>query len=135
MMDNLTIEKRSANMRRIKSKDTSPELIVRKIIHKMGYRFRLHRKDLPGKPDLTFPSKKKVVFVHGCFWHQHENCEISRIPKSNRQYWVPKLRRNKFRDQEHQNSLKKLGWKVLVIWECEIKELNKMNKKIINFLL
>ena len=136
MADKLTAEQRSENMRRIASKDTSPELIVRKLAHKLGYRFRLHRKDLPGKPDLVFPGKKKVIFVHGCFWHQHDNpsCKIARIPKSRTDYWVPKLRRNVERDKEHLKELKELGWDYLIIWECEVKDIDSLTKTLKNFL-
>ena len=90
--------------------------------HGMGYRYRLHRKDLPGKPDLAFPGRRKVIFVHGCFWHQHACPRGARSPKSSRDYWIPKLKRNKQRDAENQSRLREMGWKVLVIWECEMKE-------------
>lgn len=122
MTDKLTPEERSKNMGKIRSKDTTPEMIVRKLTYSLGYRFRLHRKDLPGKPDLTFIGKRKVIFVHGCFWHQHQdkNCKITRIPKSRTAYWVPKLQRNVERDIQHQKELKNMGWEMLIIWECEI---------------
>lgn len=136
MVDKLTPERRSKNMGNIRSKDTTPEMTVRKLAHSLGYRFRLHRKDLPGKPDLVFPSKKKIIFVHGCFWHQHKNkkCKISRIPKSRTDYWIPKLQRNVERDKEHQSKLISLGWKVLVIWECEIKNIERLRDSIRKFL-
>lgn len=121
-------------MRAIKSKGMKPEMIVRRLVHSRGYRYRLHRKNLPGTPDLVFPGRKKVIFVHGCFWHQHKDCKISRVPKSNQDYWIPKLEKNKARDQEHQYSLKKLGWDVLVLWECELKELEKIGKRVKGFL-
>ncbi|MFQ5481271.1 MAG: very short patch repair endonuclease [Nitrospinaceae bacterium] len=123
-------------MQRIKCKDTLPELMIRKIVHRLGYRFRLHRKDLPGKPDLTFPSRKKVVFVHGCFWHQHEDpeCKIVRIPKSRMDYWVPKLRGNVERDKQHQKQLNQQGWRCLVIWECQVKNPDDLANKIVSFI-
>ena len=136
MTDKLTPEKRSRNMSHIKSRDTSPELIVRKLIHRLGYRFRLHRKDLPGKPDLVFLSKKKVIFVHGCFWHQHpdKKCLDSRLPKSNKDYWAPKLQRNKDRDKQAKKNLTRLKWKYIVIWECETTKSETLKNKIHKFL-
>ena len=107
-------------MRAIRSKGTRPEKAVRSLVHRLGYRFRLHRRDLPGKPDLVFPSRRKVIFVHGCFWHQHEGCEGSHLPKSNTEYWIPKLKRNKSRDAEHVVALKAAGWECLVLWECQL---------------
>lgn len=110
-------------MRAIRSKDMKPELAVRRLVHGMGYRYRLHRHDLPGRPDLVFPSRRKVIFVHGCFWHQHADtaCKITHRPKSNRDYWLPKLERNVARDTEHQARLSALGWDSLVVWECEVR--------------
>src|SRR3954453_19903337 len=121
MADKLTPERRSHNMRQIKSKGMKPELMGRSLVHKMGYRFRLHGRDLPGKPDLVFGPRKKVIFVHGCFWHGHEKegCLDARRPKSNTAYWEPKLTRNRERDAEHVTSLRSSGWSVLVIWDCE----------------
>lgn len=127
-------EDRSRIMRAVKGRDTKPELVVRRLTHSLGYRYRLHRKDLPGKPDLVFPSRRKVIFVHGCFWHQHDCSRGSRSPKSNRDYWLPKLSRNKQRDLEHQAKLKKLGWDLLVIWECKMKDKSILSKRIKNFL-
>jgi len=118
-MDKLTPERRSQNMRQIKSKGTKPEMLVRSLVHRLGYRYRLHKKDLPGKPDLVFGPRHKVIFVHGCFWHVHEGCIDGRSPKSNRGYWGPKLARNIERDKSNISSLKNMGWEVLVIWECE----------------
>lgn len=127
---------RSENMRRIKSTDTSPELIVRKTVYRLGYRYRLHRKDLPGKPDLVFFAKKKIIFVHGCFWHQHDdsNCKIAHTPRTNTGYWIPKLKRNVMRDKKHQEQLRALGWRFLVIWECETKDVELLSKKIDYYL-
>jgi DNA mismatch endonuclease (patch repair protein) len=124
---------RSANMRAIRSKDMQPELNVRSLAHKLGYRFRLHRKDLPGKPDLVFPARRKVIFVHGCFWHAH-NCTVAHTPQSNLGYWLPKLERNTARDTRNIESLGALGWKVLVIWECEASDARKL-KKIVHLFL
>ena len=136
MADHVSPEGRSRIMRAIRSAHTKPELIVRKLLHSQGYRYRLHRRDLPGKPDIVFPSRKKIIFVHGCFWHQHESskCQISQKPRSNKNYWLPKLERNKQRDREAQDKLKALGWKVLVLWECEVKFEGKLQKKVNRFL-
>ncbi|MBI5493192.1 MAG: DNA mismatch endonuclease Vsr [Deltaproteobacteria bacterium] len=126
---------RSENMRRIRSKDTAPELLIRRIIFKMGYRYRLHYAKLPGRPDLVFPSRKKVIFIHGCFWHKHEKCKISRMPKSNIKYWKTKLNGNKKRDAGNQDKLKKLGWLSMVLWECQLEYPgNSIKKKIKKFL-
>jgi DNA mismatch endonuclease (patch repair protein) len=130
MTDHLPNEKRSWNMSRIRSKNTIPEVKVRSILHCRGYRFRLHRKDLPGKPDVVLPKYKTVIFVHGCFWHQHKNCNRGNTPKTNKQYWLPKLRRNVENFKKNQRKLKKLGWQVIVIWECEVKYQNKIQTMI-----
>ena len=124
---------RSANMRAIRSKDMRPELKVRSIVHRLGYRFRLHRKDLPGKPDLVFTSRRKVIFVHGCFWHSH-GCKVSHTPKSNSGYWGPKLERNEFRDRRNIEALSAAGWNSLVIWECETTDEDRMRKRFVKFL-
>lgn len=121
-------------MSRIRSKGTKPEMTVRRLLHSMGYRYRLHRRDLPGSPDLVFPKWRKAIFVHGCFWHQHPGCRISRQPKSNRDYWVPKLERNTARDAEHQAQLREMGWEVLVIWECEVRSGASFVTKAADFL-
>jgi DNA mismatch endonuclease (patch repair protein) len=133
-MDKLSSERRSANMARIRSNDTSPEIALRKLIHGIGYRFRLHRKDLPGRPDLVFPSRRKVIFVHGCFWHQHPECREGRLPGSRLEYWGPKLRRNQERDADAQARLKSQGWKNLVLWECELKNIDAAERKVRKFL-
>lgn len=119
MPDRLSPEERSAHMRRIRKVDTRPELVVRRAAHRLGYRFRLHRRDLPGTPDLVFPRLRKAVLVHGCFWHQHAGCRLARLPRSRLDYWLPKLRRNRERDAEAVAALTHLGWDVLVLWECE----------------
>ena len=121
MADWLTQEQRRRVMQAIRGKDTGPELAVRRIVHRLGYRYRLHKKGLPGKPDLVFARRKKVIFVHGCFWHAHD-CRFGRAPESRPDYWLPKLKRNKERDIENRAELESLGWQVLAVWECQIKE-------------
>jgi DNA mismatch endonuclease, patch repair protein len=119
-MDKLDAQRRSENMRRIKSKNTKPEVLLRSLLYGQGYRFRIHRKDLPGKPDLVFAGRRKVIFVHGCFWHQHPGCREGRLPGTRQEYWQPKLGRNVERDTHHRQQLNEMGWDVLVIWECEL---------------
>jgi len=135
-MDKLNPIQRSANMRKIKSAGMKPELGVRSLVHQMGYRFRLHARDLPGKPDLVFRPKRKVIFVHGCFWHSHgiTGCSDSRVPKSNTGYWVPKLERNRQRDAENAAALKAAGWKVLTVWDCETTDVVKLRSRLEKFL-
>ena len=134
MTDVFPSEKRSWIMRRVREKNTSPELKVRSLIHRLGFRFRLHRKDLPGKPDLVFPSRKKIIFVHGCFWHGHHCARGHRVPKTNSEYWIEKIQRNMERDSKHQSDLKAMGWDILVIWECEINNPKIVAGKIDGFL-
>lgn len=134
MIDQISSEKRSYVMSRIRSKNTGLELAVRRLIFSMGYRYRLYRKDLPGKPDLVFAGRKKIIFIHGCFWHQHNDCEMGKPPASNLAYWGPKLSRTVERDKQQIEALQREGWAVLVIWECEMKDLNKIQDKIRNFL-
>lgn len=134
MADTITPTCRSANMARIRSKDMKPELVVRRLVHSLGYRYRLHRNDLPGKPDLVLGPRRKVIFVHGCFWHQHAGCREGRIPKSNQTYWQPKLARNVERDQRVQRELAEAGWTVIVVWECEISDLDTLKERISGFL-
>lgn len=135
-MDRIDTSRRSANMRAIKSKGMKPEMIVRSLAHRLGYRFRLHAKDLPGKPDLVFRKKRRVIFVHGCFWHMHsaKSCKISRTPKSNQEYWLQKLNRNRRRDRQVRDRLRRMGWKSLVIWECQTKNPKKLANRIKSFL-
>ena len=121
MADKYTPEKRSAIMAKVRNKDTKPEILVRKWLHAHGLRFRLHRKDLPGKPDIVLPRFKTAILVHGCFWHQHPGCSKASLPTSNREFWVDKLSRNVERDGEKKKQLVELGWKVIEIWECELK--------------
>ena len=127
-------EQRSRNMSAIKSKNTKPEIAVRKLLHSMGYRFRLHRKDLPGSPDIVLPKYKTAIFVHGCFWHRHANCKYASTPKTRKEFWENKFRANVKRDLEIQEKIKIMGWKSVVIWECEINELIKDSSMIINKL-
>jgi DNA mismatch endonuclease (patch repair protein) len=133
-MDNISRRRRSENMRRIRSVNTEPELTVRSLTHRLGYRFRLHRRDLPGRPDLVFVSKRKVIFVHGCFWHQHRRCIDGRSPKSNADYWLPKLAGNKKRDKKNRTRLARLGWKSLVIWDCQTGDAQRLKRQITAFL-
>jgi len=133
-MDNVTPTRRSEIMGRVRARDTKPEMIVRRAVHAMGYRYRLHAKDLPGKPDLVFRSRKKVLFVHGCFWHRHPGCALARLPKSRQDFWTPKLNANRQRDVKSERSLKDAGWGVLTIWECELDGTDKLKNKIKEFL-
>ncbi len=124
---------RSANMRAIRSKDTAPEMQVRRLVHGLGYRFRLHRKELPGRPDLVFAARRKVIFVHGCFWHRH-SCRRATIPTANREFWMEKFRQNKARDRKVLKALKAEGWDSLVIWQCELKDSDSVAARVIAFL-
>lgn len=132
--DRLSPEERSAHMRLIRERDTKPELIVRRTAHHLGYRFRLHRRDLPGSPDLIFPRLRKVIMVHGCFWHRHEGCRHARLPKTRLHYWLPKLARNVSRDAEVRASLSELGWQVLEIFECQTRDQVALRDRLACFL-
>ena len=134
MTDHLTPDKRSWNMSRIRSKNTKPELIVRKVLHNSGIRYRLHARNLPGKPDLSNKSKNFAIFVNGCFWHQHKGCKRASIPKSNTDYWIPKLEKNVNRLRENLETLDTMGYRTAVIWECEVNDLenNKALMEIVN---
>jgi DNA mismatch endonuclease, patch repair protein len=132
-MDRLTPERRSWLMAQVKGRDTTPELIVRRMLHALGYRYRLHRSDLPGKPDIVFGPRMKVVFIHGCFWHGH-NCSKGRLPKSNRAFWRTKVDTNKKRDRKRVRQLKALGWKTLSVWQCQLKDPLAVRKRIVDFL-
>jgi DNA mismatch endonuclease (patch repair protein) len=134
MADTLSPEERSKRMSLIRGKDTKPELKIRRLIHSLGYRYRLHSSELPGKPDLVFKGKKKAIFIHGCFWHRHDNCALARLPKSRLGFWNPKLEGNKERDKQNQEKLIALGWSFLVIWECEINNLELLTDRITKFL-
>lgn len=135
-LDPLTVRERSERMRRIRSKDTKPEMRVRRLVHGLGYRYRLHASDLPGRPDLVFRPRRKVIFVHGCFWHRHEGCSRNRTPKSPelRGFWRDKLDGNAHRDRLNQASLREMGWAVLVVWECETRDLDRLAERVTEFL-
>lgn len=126
---------RSRIMRAVKDRDTAPEMIVRRLVHSMGYRYRLYRKDLPGKPDLTFQSHHKVIFVHGCFWHGHNCKRGARVPKTNREYWETKIARNMIRDSQTCKDLNAIGWKVLVIWECQLNDAILLRRILDDYLI
>lgn len=126
---------RSRIMRAVKSRDTAPEMAVRRLLYSMGYRYRLHRRDLPGKPDLTFQSRRKVIFIHGCFWHGHDCKRGARVPKNNREYWETKIARNRERDIQHYEELNIMGWDILVIWECQLKEIDLFRETLVDYLV
>ncbi len=132
--DTLSAAQRSELMSRVRSKDTKPEMRVRRMVHAMGYRYRLHHGKLPGRPDMVFPERRKIIFVHGCFWHRHEDCRRNRTPKSRREFWDAKLEKNRLRDLENQSKLRALGWDVLVVWECETEEAAGLPGRIMSFL-
>ena len=122
MADTISKEKRSWNMSRIRSRDTGPELVVRSALHRLGYRFRIHKKDLPGKPDIVLAKYRTVIFVNGCFWHHHGKCKRAKWPKTNQEYWIPKIKKNSRKDSSNKAKLEKMGWSVHIIWECETSE-------------
>ena len=130
MTDRFSPEHRSALMARVKSKDTAPEKIVRSWLHRNGYRFRLHRKDLPGSPDIVLPKYRIVIFVHGCFWHQHPGCRKASVPDQNRDFWEKKLSQNIVRDRRSYDALESLGWRVVVVWECECRKEETLRDKL-----
>ncbi len=134
MADVLTRKQRRYNMSQIKGKDTKPEMVVRKLLHGLGYRYRLHGKGLPGRPDLVFAGRKKVVFVNGCYWHRHE-CELGRpVPGTRTKFWLEKFALTVERDRENYAKLKEGGWEVLVVWECELKDMGKLEVKLVEYL-
>lgn len=132
-MDTRTPDQRRRIMQAVKSSDTKPELTVRRCLHGMGYRYRLHRKDLPGRPDIAFIARRKAIFVHGCFWHRH-GCPKGRLPKSRLEYWKPKLEANVLRDQAKIDELKLLGWKTLVVWQCELADKDALATRLQDFV-
>ena len=136
MVDTLTRLQRGERMSRVRGKNTRPEMVVRRLIHGMGYRYRLHRRDLPGTPDIVFPSRRKLVFVHGCFWHRHPDpdCNLARLPKSRLDLWLHKLEGNRRRDEGNRAKLREMGWDVLVVWECEIGYTERIGNTIRDFL-
>jgi DNA mismatch endonuclease (patch repair protein) len=135
-MDTLNPQERSERMARVRCKDTKPEMLVRRLVHSMGFRYRLHNRELPGKPDLVFARRHKIIFVHGCFWHRHgKDCALTRWPKSKLDFWRPKLEENRKRDRKNFRFLRASGWDILVLWECELKDRESVTKKISEFLL
>lgn len=133
MADNRSPEKRSSTMRAVRGKDTSPEWTVRRLLHRLGYRYRLHARNLPGSPDIAFPARRKAIFVHGCFWHAH-GCSIGQPPKSRLDYWLPKLERNRERDSRKDAALMALGWKTLTVWQCETRDSDALAASLRAFL-
>lgn len=123
-------------MARVRHKNTAPEMIVRRLVHRLGYRYRLHGRGLPGKPDLVFPSRRAVIFVHGCFWHRHPdpNCKLARLPKSKREFWKPKLASNAARDVRNRDALLSAGWRVLELWECQLSDSDQVERSVTEFL-
>ena len=136
MPDSLTPAQRSQRMRMVRGKDTKPELLVRRLVHAMGFRYALHRRDLPGCPDLVFAPRKKVIFVHGCFWHRHSSskCRLARLPKSRLDFWLVKLESNRLRDEKRMRALRVLGWKVLLVWECQLSDKEQLQNRLRRFL-
>ncbi|HEV2417302.1 MAG TPA: DNA mismatch endonuclease Vsr [Terriglobia bacterium] len=129
-MDTLTKERRSWNMSRIRGRDTHPEKIVRSILHRLGYRFRLNRRDLPGKPDIVLPKHHTVVMVHGCFWHRHPRCRLAYTPKSNKPFWIRKFDQNVARDRKIARALRRERWRVIVVWECQVDEPARLKTRL-----
>ncbi|MFN7169593.1 MAG: very short patch repair endonuclease [Pannonibacter sp.] len=129
-----TSERRSWTMSRVKSKDTTPEMIVRRLLHRMGYRYRLHGRALPGKPDIVFSSRRKLILVHGCFWHGHDCRRGSRVPATRQDYWLAKIQRNRERDARNMDSLVQAGWSVMTVWECELKDHLVLEERLRSFL-
>lgn len=134
MADTVSPEVRSQIMAKVKSKGMKPELRVRKLLHGLGYRYRLHRADLPGRPDLVFPARRKVIFVNGCFWHRHDGCPQVRIPATNRDYWLAKLERNYNRDRRSIAALQERGWSVMTVWECQLRDIPVATERLVLFL-
>lgn len=134
MTDIMTPAQRSGRMALVRGTDTKPELRVRQLLHRLGYRFRLHRRDLPGSPDIVFPGRRKLIFVHGCFWHHHEACKVGHLPRSRQDYWTAKFATNKERDARNLAAVAALGWDAAVIWECEAKGLDALAAQLQAFL-
>lgn len=129
-MDTFSPRERSEIMRRVRGKDTTPEMIVRSLLHRLGFRFRLHRADLPGKPDIVLPKHKTVILVHGCFWHRHTGCPRASTPATREEYWLPKFRRTVERDGRDQELLRRAGWNVIVVWECELRDIQQLAARL-----
>ena len=136
MTDTLSIEQRKERMSRVRAKDTTPEMVVRRLVHGLGYRYRLHVKGLPGKPDLVFPGRRKVILVHGCFWHRHTDpeCRLARLPKSRLDFWLPKLEGNRRRDALNREKLERMGWQVMILWECMVYTDHFLKDHIVDYL-
>lgn len=134
MTDRLTPERRSWLMSRVHSRDTTPERLVRRLVHRLGYRFRLHRRDLPGTPDLVFPSRRAIIFVHGCFWHRHRGCRKATVPSTRKEFWLQKFARNVNRDATVREALERAGWRVLIVWECELRDIDALGPRVLAFL-
>lgn len=136
MADTLSPSARSERMARVRGRDTRPEMIVRRVIHGMGYRYRLHARDLPGHPDIVFRKRKKAIFVHGCFWHRHPDpaCKLARLPKTRLDFWLPKLEGNRRRDIANEERLEALGWRVLLIWECKLRDREQLRNDLRRFI-
>jgi DNA mismatch endonuclease, patch repair protein len=133
-MDIFSKTKRSWIMSRVHGKNTAPEVLIRSLLHRMGYRFRLDYKALPGRPDIVLPRFRKLIFVHGCFWHGHKNCHRATLPQTNIAFWTKKVKGNAERDLKNIRSLRRLGWKPLVIWQCEMRNLEKLERRIVKFI-
>ena len=129
-MDTLSPERRSWNMSRIRGANTRPELAVRSLLHQMGYRFRLHRKDLPGRPDIVLVSRRTAIQVHGCYWHRHQGCKLAYVPKTNLEFWESKFEENVSRDRRKELELRELDWHVIIVWECETRELGVLEQRL-----
>lgn len=134
MADTRTKEKRHEIMSKVRSKDTAPELLVRRLVFGMGYKYRLHVADLPGKPDIVMSGRKKIIDVRGCFWHGHRRCKYGKLPKSHKVFWAAKIERNRERDKENARHLKRLGWQVLIVWQCELKRPEEARTKLYEFI-
>jgi DNA mismatch endonuclease, patch repair protein len=133
-MDSLSVAQRSERMSRVRAKNTGPEMRVRRLVHGMGYRYRLHARQLPGCPDLIFRRFKAVIFVHGCFWHRHDGCKFARVPKSKQEFWLRKFEENRARDQRTMSELRRLGWRIFIVWECSLGDLSRVGEQIKMFL-
>jgi DNA mismatch endonuclease (patch repair protein) len=134
MPDKISPARRSANMSRIRSKNTRPEMVVRRLLHRLGYRFRLHARELPGKPDVVFRRRRKAIQVHGCFWHRHAGCRDCSVPRSRQEYWLPKFAATVARDERTLTELRAIGWDVLIVWDCETGDLADLEKRLVGFL-